>query len=59
VSDWRLRHLPPVHAVLAEPELAGLLAVRGREVVVAAVRSVVDEAREAGQDDPHRGLGGH
>jgi L-seryl-tRNA(Ser) seleniumtransferase len=47
VSDSRLRHLPPVHAVLAEPELAGLLGVRGREVVVGAVRSAVDEAREA------------
>ena len=40
-----LRQLPPVNAVLEHAELAALWQSRGREVVVRAVRTAIDEAR--------------
>ncbi|WP_169976489.1 L-seryl-tRNA(Sec) selenium transferase [Tautonia rosea] len=41
------RRLPPVHAVMARPELAEAIEAKGREVVVAAIRAVLEEARTA------------
>jgi len=47
VSNPDFRRLPPVHAVLGWPGLAGSIAIRGREATVRAVRSALDEARRA------------
>src|SRR4051812_16306807 len=40
-----LRGLPPVHAVLALPAVAAAVESRGREAVVAAIRSTLDTIR--------------
>jgi L-seryl-tRNA(Ser) seleniumtransferase len=47
VTDPRFRQLPPIHEVLNCPGLAGLMAARGRESTVRAVREAVAEARAA------------
>ncbi|RUL88160.1 L-seryl-tRNA(Sec) selenium transferase [Tautonia sociabilis] len=41
------RRLPPVHALLDAPELAIAIETHGRETVLSAVRSVLEEARQA------------
>ncbi len=45
MTDSRLRHLPPVHAVLDRPALADLLLSKSRERIVEAVRAAIEEAR--------------
>ncbi len=46
MSDSGMRRLPAVHAVLDRPGLADWLLSQGRQAVVDAVRSAIDEARE-------------
>ncbi len=45
VTHAALRQLPPVNVVLEQDALAKLLADRGREAVLRAVRAAIDEAR--------------
>ena len=55
MSDPVRRRLPSVHAVLDWPGLAGMIALKGREATVRAVRSTLDGARDAlakGLDHP-------
>ena len=47
MSDAGFRRLPPVHAVLDRPELAGPILAEGREATLRAVRATLDEARSA------------
>src|SRR6185312_12011885 len=47
LSDPARRRLPPVHAVLGWPGLAAILASRGREATLRAVRATLEKAREA------------
>jgi len=54
VSDPR-RNLPAVDALLAEPDLVGLLATHPRALVVRAVRETIDLARANGGAPPHEG----
>ncbi len=49
------RNLPAVDALLAEPELVGLLATHPRALVVRAVRETIDLARANGGAAPHGG----
>jgi len=51
------RHLPAVDALLAEPDVAGLVAAHPRSLVVRAVRETVEAARAAGGGAPPEGWG--
>ncbi len=53
----RLRHLPSVDGVLAEPALAGALARHGRALVLAEVRRTIEARREQIRTDPTREAG--
>jgi L-seryl-tRNA(Ser) seleniumtransferase len=54
VTDLR-RHLPAVDALLAEPDVAGLVAAHPRSLVVRAVRETVEAARAGGGGAPPEG----
>jgi len=56
VSDPR-RHLPPIDALLAEPDIAPLLAAHPRSLVVRAIRETVAGARADGGTMPAEGWG--
>jgi L-seryl-tRNA(Ser) seleniumtransferase len=56
VSDPR-RRLPAVDALLAEPDVAGLVAAHPRGLVVRAVRETIDGARASGGAPPPEGWG--
>jgi L-seryl-tRNA(Ser) seleniumtransferase len=56
VTDPR-RHLPAVDALLAEPDVAGLVAAHPRSLVVRAVRETVEAARAGGGGAPPEGWG--
>jgi L-seryl-tRNA(Ser) seleniumtransferase len=56
VSDPR-RRLPAVDALLAEPDVAGLVAAHPRSLVVRAVRETIDGARATGGAAPPEGWG--
>jgi L-seryl-tRNA(Ser) seleniumtransferase len=56
VTDPR-RNLPAVDALLAEPDLAGLVAAHPRSLVVRAVRETVEAARAGGGSAPPEGWG--
>jgi L-seryl-tRNA(Ser) seleniumtransferase len=47
VSDPTFRRLPPVHAILARPELTGLGEEHGHEALLGAVREALGEVRQA------------
>lgn len=47
MSDPDCRRLPPVHAVLAWPGLAELVATKGRSAILQAVRATMDATRRA------------
>jgi L-seryl-tRNA(Ser) seleniumtransferase len=49
------RHLPAVDALLAEPDVAGLVAAHPRSLVVRAVRETVEAARAGGGGAPPEG----
>jgi L-seryl-tRNA(Ser) seleniumtransferase len=51
------RHLPAVDALLAEPDVAGLVAAHPRSLVVRAVRETVEAARAGGAGAPPEGWG--
>lgn len=51
------RHLPAVDALLAEPDVAGLVAAHPRSLVVRAVRETVEAARAGGGGAPPEGWG--
>ena len=51
------RRLPAVDALLAEPEVAGLVAAHPRSLVVRAVRETVEAARAGGGGAPPEGWG--
>lgn len=51
------RHLPAVDALLAEPDVAGLVAAHPRSLVVRAVRETVEAARAGGGSAPPEGWG--
>ena len=46
MNNSPLRRLPAVHAVLDQPILAALRPSKGREVIVEAVRAVIQQARQ-------------
>ncbi|MHC5538564.1 L-seryl-tRNA(Sec) selenium transferase, partial [Singulisphaera rosea] len=46
MTNPQLRRLPAVHAVLDQPILSELEPLRGREVLVEAVRAVIQHARQ-------------
>jgi L-seryl-tRNA(Ser) seleniumtransferase len=46
LNNSPLRRLPAVHAVLDQPILAALRPSKGREVIVEAVRAVIQQARQ-------------
>jgi L-seryl-tRNA(Ser) seleniumtransferase len=52
-----LRDLPPVHRMLAHPAIEPQLSVRGRAVVIEAVRATLSEAREAIRVGAMTGMG--
>ncbi|MDB5351163.1 MAG: selA [Planctomycetota bacterium] len=51
MSDPAFRNLPPVHVLIARPELQASIGVRGRDAVLRAVRIVLDRVRETIRDD--------